>query len=76
MRRTAVVNQIRSLLPERGLTLPKGRSHVISAYVLTPHSIVCSGEDPVQICRCTDEREMRKCLRKIPKMSAVQSKLL
>jgi transposase len=28
MRRTAVVNQIRSLLLERGLTLPKGRSHV------------------------------------------------
>jgi transposase len=27
MRRTAVVNQIRSLLLERGLTLPKGRSH-------------------------------------------------
>ncbi len=26
MRRTAVVNQIRSLLLERGLTLPKGRS--------------------------------------------------
>jgi transposase len=28
MRRTAVVNQIRSLLLERGLTLPKGRRHV------------------------------------------------
>ena len=28
MRRTAVVNQIRSLLLERGLTLPKGRSQV------------------------------------------------
>src|SRR6516164_2966114 len=28
MRRTSVVNQIRSLLLERGLTLPKGRSHV------------------------------------------------
>src|ERR1700719_2786884 len=28
MRRTAVVNQIRSLLLERGLTLPKGRSHM------------------------------------------------
>ena len=28
MRRTAVVNQVRSLLLERGLTLPKGRSHV------------------------------------------------
>jgi transposase len=31
MRRTAVVNQIRGLLLERGLTLPKGRSHVDSA---------------------------------------------
>src|ERR1017187_1896462 len=28
MRRTAVVNQIRGLLLERGITLPKGRSHV------------------------------------------------
>jgi phage-related protein len=28
MRRTAVVNQIRSLLLERGLTPPKGRSHL------------------------------------------------
>jgi transposase len=28
MRRTAVINQIRSLLLERGLTLPKGRRHV------------------------------------------------
>ena len=28
MRRTAVVNQIRSLLLERGLTLPEGRSHL------------------------------------------------
>src|SRR3977135_240306 len=31
MRRTAVVNQIRGLLLERGLTLPKGRSHVAHA---------------------------------------------
>jgi transposase len=28
MRRTAVVNQIRSLLLERGLTVPRGRSHL------------------------------------------------
>jgi transposase len=28
MRRTAAVNQIRNLLLERGLTMPKGRSHV------------------------------------------------
>ena len=31
MRRTAVVNQIRGLLLERGLTLPKGRSHLEEA---------------------------------------------
>jgi transposase len=31
MRRTAVVNQIRSLLLERGFTLPKGRSYVEEA---------------------------------------------
>jgi hypothetical protein len=45
-------------------------------FVLTPHSIVCSGEDPVQICCRADERQMRKCLRKISKMSAIQSKFL
>ena len=31
MRRTAVVNQVRGLLLERGLTLPKGRRHVDQA---------------------------------------------
>jgi transposase len=31
MRRTAVVNQIRGFLLERGMTLPKGRSHIVSA---------------------------------------------
>jgi transposase len=31
MRRTAVVNQIWGLLLERGLTLPKGRSHLDEA---------------------------------------------
>jgi transposase len=31
MRRTAVINQIRGLLLERGVTLPKGRSHVDQA---------------------------------------------
>jgi transposase len=31
MRRTAVVNQIRGFLFERGITLPKGRSHLVSA---------------------------------------------
>ena len=31
MRRTAVINQIRAFLLERGLTLPKGRSHVDDA---------------------------------------------
>jgi transposase len=31
MRRTAIVNQIRGLLLERGITLPKGRSHVDAA---------------------------------------------
>ena len=31
MRRTAVVNQIRGFLLERGITLPKGRSHLVRA---------------------------------------------
>ena len=31
VRRTAVVNQIRGLLLERGLGLPKGRSHLEQA---------------------------------------------
>jgi transposase len=36
MRRTAVVNQIRSLLLERGLTLPKDRSHLGKQLPRTP----------------------------------------
>src|SRR5579863_2206664 len=31
MRRTAVINQVRGLLLERGITLPKGRSHLEQA---------------------------------------------
>jgi transposase len=31
MRRTAIVNQVRGLLLERGITLPKGRSHLDAA---------------------------------------------
>jgi transposase len=31
MRRTAVINQIRGLLLERGITLQKGRSHLEAA---------------------------------------------
>jgi len=31
MRRTAIVNQVRGLLLERGITLPKGRSHLDTA---------------------------------------------
>src|SRR5690242_4392878 len=45
MRRTAVVNQIRGLLLERGLTLPKGRSHVDHALpeILTDPALRLSG---------------------------------
>src|SRR6201987_3170283 len=45
MRRTAVVNQIRGLLLERGLTLPKGRSHVDRALpeILTDPALKLAG---------------------------------
>ena len=50
MRRTAVVNQIRGLLLERGLTLPKGRSHVDHALpeILTDPALDC----PVRFVCC------------------------
>jgi transposase len=45
MRRTAVVNQIRSLLLERGLTLPKGRRYVEEALprILEDAELLLSG---------------------------------
>jgi len=45
MRRTAVVNQIRGLLLERGITLPKGRRHVDAALpgILTDPATKLSG---------------------------------
>jgi transposase len=45
MPRTAVVNQIRGLLLERGLTLPKGRSHVVHGLpeILTDPALRLSG---------------------------------
>ena len=46
MRRTAVVNQIRGLLLERGLTLPKGRSHVGGQLLQ-----LCSLRETVQFSR-------------------------
>ena len=45
MQRTAVVKQIRGLLLERGLTLPKGRSHVVHGLpeILTDPALRLSG---------------------------------
>src|SRR5499427_956871 len=45
MRRTAVVNQVRGLLLERGLTLPKGRSHLEQALpeILTDPALRLAG---------------------------------
>jgi len=45
MRRTAAVNQIRGLLVERGLTLPKGRSHMDRALpeILTDPALRMAG---------------------------------
>jgi transposase len=48
MRRTAVVNQMRSLLLERRLTLPKGRCHVDA--LLPPCPGRC-GMEVVLLCR-------------------------
>lgn len=70
-RRTAVVNQIRGLLLERGLTLPKGRSHVDHALpeILTDSALTLSGSFRVLLGQL--QVELEQLTGRIDQMDAV-----
>jgi transposase len=65
MRRTAVVNQIRSLLLERGLTLPKGRRHVDQALprILEDAELKLSGSFRVLLAQLQLEQRLPRGIR-------------
>ena len=71
MRRTAVVNQIRGLLLERGLTLPKGRSHVDRALpeILVDPSLRLAGSFRVLLGQL--QLELEQLSARIEQMDAV-----
>ena len=71
MRRTAVVNQIRSLLLERGLTLPKGRSHLDQALprILEDAELNLSG--PFRVLLAQLKLELEQLAARIEQMDTV-----
>jgi transposase len=71
MRRTAVVNQIRSLLLERGLTLPKGRSHLDQALprILEDAELQLSG--PFRVLLAQLKLELEQLAERIEQMDTV-----
>ena len=70
-RRTAVVNQIRGLLLERGITLPKGRSHVDRALpaILTDPTLRLAGSFRVLLGQL--QLELEQLSARIEQMDAV-----
>ena len=71
MRRTAVVNQTRSLLLERGLTLPKGRSHLEQALpkILEDAELRLSGSFRVLLAQL--KLELEQLTGRIEQMNAI-----
>ena len=71
MRRTAVVNQIRSLLLERGLTVPKGRRHLDQALprILEDAELPLSGSFRVLLAQL--KLELEQLAARIEQMDAV-----
>ena len=71
MRRTAVVNQVRSLLLERGLTLPKGRRHLEQALprILEDAELPLSGSFRVLLAQL--HLELEQLAGRIEQMDAV-----
>jgi transposase len=71
MRRTAVVNQVRGLLLERGLTLPKGRSHLEQALpeILTDPALRLAGSFRVLLGQL--QLELEHLSARIEQMDAV-----
>ena len=71
MRRTAVVNQVRSLLLERGLTVPKGRRHLNQALprILEDAELPLSGSFRVLLAQL--KLELEQLAARIEQMDAV-----
>ena len=71
MRRTAVVNQIRSLLLERGLTLPKGRSHLDRALPRILEDAELSLSGPFRVLLAQLKLELEQLAGRIEQMDTV-----
>ena len=71
LRRTAVVNQVRSLLLERGLTVPKGRRHLNQALprILEDAELPLSGSFRVLLAQL--QLELEQLAARIEQMDAV-----
>lgn len=74
MRRTAVVNQIRSLLLERGLTLPKGRSHLDEQLPRILEDAELNLSDSFRVLLAQLKLELEQLAARIEQMDAVIQK--
>jgi transposase len=71
MRRTAVVNQIRGLLLERGLTLPKGRSHLEEALPEILADLTSRLSDPFRVLLAQLKLELDQLTTRVEEMDSV-----
>jgi transposase len=71
MRRNAVVNQIRGLLLERGLTLPKGRSHLDEALPEILADLTSKLSDSFRVLLAQLKLELDQLTTRVEKMDAV-----
>jgi len=74
MRRTAMVNQIRSLLLERGLTLPKGRSHVDEQLPRIVEDAELNLSDSIRVLLAQLKMELEQLAPRIEEMDRVIQK--
>jgi transposase len=71
MRRTAVINQVRGLLLEHGLTLPKGRSHVDQALPAIVADTESKWSDSFRVLLTQLKVELEQLTARIEKMDKV-----
>jgi transposase len=71
MRRTAVVNQIRGLLLERGLTLPKGRRHLDEALPEILADLTARLSDTFRVLLAQLKRELDQLTTRVEEMDSV-----
>jgi transposase len=71
MRRTAVINQIRGLLLEHGVTLPKGRSHVDQALPYIVEDATLPLSDSFRVLLAQLKLELDRLTARIEQMDAV-----